>query len=218
MKTYIISDTHFNHEKIKTYCDRPENFTEKIVHEWRQIVKPEDLIIHVGDVFIGPVSGWDYLYPFLPGRKVLVRGNHDKRSPQWWMEHGFVFACDAFIYRGAYITHKPSSFLPEGTNVNIHGHLHNVWDGFYPDDPEAEQSEFVVAAQLGRLLNSWQRLFAIEYTNYRPVEFDKFVAKPDKYQARGPNAETKKKLRLLTENNAKCSSCIPDGTGDSTYA
>jgi hypothetical protein len=42
-------------------------------------------------------------------------------------------------------------------------------------------------------------LFAIEYTGYKPVEFDKFIAKPDKYQARGPNAETKEKMRLKRE-------------------
>jgi hypothetical protein len=36
------------------------------------------------------------------------------------------------------------------------------------------------------LKHPWQRLFAIEYTDYRPVEFNKFVSHPDKYQSRGP--------------------------------
>ena len=77
MKTYVISDTHLNHDKIKTYCDRPENFTERIVRNWQQTIKAEDLVIHVGDVFISKSVGWDAIWPILPGRKILIRGNHD---------------------------------------------------------------------------------------------------------------------------------------------
>ena len=77
MKTFLISDTHFNHTKIETYCDRPSDFTDRIVHNWRQVVQPSDLVIHVGDVFIGKREGWEAIYPTLPGRKILIRGNHD---------------------------------------------------------------------------------------------------------------------------------------------
>lgn len=154
MKTYIISDTHLNHYKIKTYCDRPENFTELIDRNIKQTIKPEDLLIHLGDVGIGKPDGYVSIIRQWPGRKILVRGNHDGKSVTWWMANGFDFACDAMIYRGVWLTHKPwTGALPEGTFVNIHGHLHNVWDGFYPDDPEATKSEFVAAAQLGRLLH-----------------------------------------------------------------
>jgi calcineurin-like phosphoesterase family protein len=205
MKTYLIADTHLNHDKIKTWCDRPEDFTEKLDRNVKQIVKPEDLLIHLGDVGIGDPEGYVKIIHGWPGRKILVRGNHDGKGCQWWIEKGgFDFACDAMVYRGVWLTHKPwLGELPEGTHVNVHGHLHNVWDGFYPDDPEGEKSEFVFAAQTGRLVRPFHRLFAVEYTDYRPVEFDKFVAKPDKYQARGPNPETKKKLKLLAENRER---------------
>lgn len=197
MKTYLISDPHLNHDKIKTYCQRPDNFTELIDRNVREAVKPDDLLINLGDIGIGKPEGYMGIINTWPGRKILVRGNHDQKSCQWYMDHGFDFACDGMVYRGAWLTHKPATALPEGTSINIHGHLHNVWDGFYPDDPErAAESEFVKAAKLGRLQMPWQRLFAIEYTDYRPVEFDKFVAKPDKYQARGPNEATKKKMKV----------------------
>lgn len=187
MKTYLIADTHLNHDRIATYCQRPVDFTEQINANIQSTVKPEDLLIHLGDVGIGKSEGYTKIVQAWPCRKVLVRGNHDQKSCQWYMDNGFDFACDAMIYRGNWLTHKPASSLPEGTNLNIHGHLHNIWDGFHSNDPEAQQSEFVVTAKRGRLMNPWQRLFAVEYTNYRPVEFDKFVAKPDKYQARGPS-------------------------------
>jgi len=68
--------------------------------------------------------------------------------------------------------------------LNIHGHLHNVWHGFHPNDPKGEDAEKELTRR-GKLKNEWQRLFAVEYTNYMPVEFDKFVYHPEKYNATG---------------------------------
>jgi calcineurin-like phosphoesterase family protein len=186
-KTYLLSDSHLNHEKIKTYCVRPDDFTERIDKNVRQTVKDTDTLIHLGDVgihhpevFMKTVAAW-------PGKKILVRGNHDQKSCSYYMDNGFDFACDALIYRSCWLTHKPASFLPEGTHLNIHGHLHNVWDGFVDTDPEKKNDEFMQATTLGHLLHPWQRLFAVEYTNYGVVEFDKFTANTDnRYKSMGP--------------------------------
>ena len=197
MKTYLIADTHFNHAKIATYCDRPENFTNLIERGWSQTVKSKDVVIHLGDVTIGGPKGAaaaaDLLY-VLPGRKILVRGNHDRQhSNVWWMTHGFDFACDSMTFRGCLLTHEPyaAPALPPGVVLNIHGHLHNIWHGFHPnasvDGYEEEEMKY-----LNRLKHPWQRLFAIEYTGYHPVEFEKFVSQPDKFFARGIPNEDKK--------------------------
>lgn len=181
MKVYLISDTHFNHDNIKTYCDRPDDYHERIIRNWRNIVKPDDTIIHVGDVIIGKSQNWDTICSQLPGRKILVRGNHDEHhSCNWWMQHGFVAASDAMLFRGAWITHKPSGFLPAGAFINIHGHLHNIFHGFHNGDTCKDGGPVPT-----HLNNPWQRLFAVEYTDYRPVEFDKFVNHPTKYLATG---------------------------------
>jgi calcineurin-like phosphoesterase family protein len=181
MKVYLISDTHFNHANIATYCDRPPNFTEIIIKRWREVVKPDDMVIHLGDVFIGKPEGWDAIHPQLTGHKTLIRGNHDdKRSPTWWLAHGFESVNDGMVFRRCWLTHHPAEKLPPGCTLNIHGHLHNIWHGFAPNAGDEKN-----ATELGRLHNEWQRLFAVEYTDYRPVEFDKFVAQPDKYQSRG---------------------------------
>lgn len=189
MKTYLISDPHLNHDNIATYCQRPADFTARINRAVHQIVKDEDILINLGDIGIGKPDGYMRIVQEWPGRKILVRGNHDQKSCQWYMEHGFDWACDGMIYRGCWLTHKPSDVLPPGTNINIHGHLHNIWDGFHSDEPEAQTSDFVIAAKAGKLAHPWQRLFAVEYTDYKPVEFDKFVNKPDRYQARGRSSD-----------------------------
>lgn len=184
MNIYLISDTHFKHEKMRTYCDRPADFTERIIKNWHQIVKPEDLVIHLGDVGIGKLVDWEWILPSLPGRKGLIRGNHDRqRSCGWWMEHGFGFACDGMMFRNWWLSHEPANSRPGGCEGNIHGHLHNAWHGFNADGLVGDEGRRLKK----ELKYPWQRLFALEYTNYMPVEFDKFVSHPDKYQARGPH-------------------------------
>jgi len=155
-----------------------------------RMVRPEDVLLHLGDVGIDKAEGPEGFMKLVrewSGTKWLVRGNHDTKGALWYTEHGFHFAADAILFRGVWCTHKPSNTLPEGAHTNLHGHLHNVWDGFGKDDPEAKNNEFVSAYHAGRLANSFQRLFAVEYTDYKPVEFDTFVAKGHiKYQSMGP--------------------------------
>lgn len=176
--TWLISDTHFNHDRIATYCDRPLDFTDRIIKRWQEIVQPEDLIIHLGDVAIGNRRTVKSILADLPGRKVLVLGNHDRmHGPDWWMEQGFAFACQALRYRNCWLTHEPSPQLPDGCTLNIHGHLHNIWHGFHPGPYNDTVKD---------KWKPWQRLFAIEYTNYMPVNFDKFIAHPHKYKSVPP--------------------------------
>lgn len=189
MKTFLFSDSHLNHENVATYCDRPANFTQLILKRWNERVRPADTVIHLGDVAIGKKSLVAEQLSILNGRKILVRGNHDRsHSCGWWMDHGFDFACDGMMFRNWWLTHEPAVRLPwqQGENClgNVHGHLHNIWHGFAPN--AGEECE---ATKLGKLQHVWQRLFACEYTNYYPIEFDEFVARPDKYQARWPKTE-----------------------------
>ena len=185
MKVFLVSDTHLNHANIATYCDRPSNFTDMIIKRWNERVTYADTVIHLGDVAIGSRGLVESQIRNLNGRKILIRGNHDQSSCSWWMDHGFDFACDAMMFRGCWLTHHPAQNLPsmgaEDIKLNIHGHLHNIWHGFAPNAGAEE-----AATKEKRLRNPWQRLFAIEYTDYYPIEFDEFVSHPDKYQARGP--------------------------------
>lgn len=176
MNIYLISDTHFNHYNIKTYCQRPDDYNERLIRNWREIVKADDMIIHLGDVFMHKVAGWDVIWPQLTGKKTLIRGNHDrKKSAGWWIDHGFDSCVDSLILRRCWLTHEPADHLPPGCILNIHGHLHNIWHGFN------QPGQFPAV----KLRHPWQRLFSVEYTNYMPVEMDKFIAHPKKYLATG---------------------------------
>jgi calcineurin-like phosphoesterase family protein len=186
LNVYLISDTHLNHTNIATYCDRPADFTERILEYWKKTVRPEDLVIHLGDVILDKKNEIEIILKSLPGRKVLVRGNHDRQwSCDRWMVAGFDFACDGLKFRNCWLTHEPSTSLADGCRLNIHGHLHNIWHGFHVRNVDGDKIERGSTLPPTKLRHEWQRLLAIEYTGFFPVEFDKFVDHPKKYLATG---------------------------------
>lgn len=142
-----------------------------------------DTVIHLGDVAIGKLDMVEAQIRALNGKKILVRGNHDRaKSNPWWMDHGFDFSCDGMRYANCWLTHEPDTSRAGGCDLNIHGHLHNIWDGFHPEGDKRDAEYQRLRKQLK---HEWQRLFAIEYTNYYPIEIHEFITHPDKYQARG---------------------------------
>jgi calcineurin-like phosphoesterase family protein len=160
---WVITDTHFNENEIETYCVRPKGYGERIKKNWCNIVKPEDLVIHVGDVAIGGYDTVKGIMESLPGRKMLILGNHDKKSATWWTRNGFVFACEAMLFNDVWFTHHPARSLPYGAKINIHGHMHinrRAWGSLKP----------------------FNKLFCIEYglggniaSTYSPVKLQKFL-------------------------------------------
>ena len=123
---YIITDTHLGHQNMVKLCDRPEDFTERILKNWADRVKPEDTVIHLGDVAWGDENLARLLA--LPGKKILVRGNHDPHPLLWYMEAGFAFACNelVMVFDGMRVlfTHRPRYI--HTADVNIHGHQHDL--------------------------------------------------------------------------------------------
>ena len=53
MKIWIIADTHFYHENIIKFENRPLDNVEQIIANWNKVVADEDLVIHLGDVIFG---------------------------------------------------------------------------------------------------------------------------------------------------------------------
>lgn len=157
MKEWIISDTHFNHANIATYCDRPDGWHDMIIKRWNEVVADEDLVLHLGDFAIGNAGLQADILKELKGRKILVLGNHDNKSLMWYMRNGFEFACNAVAYKDLWLTHRPSPTLPITCSMNIHGHLHNN----APNHRDAGEYN---------ILRDDHRLFCLEWTNYRPVQ------------------------------------------------
>ena len=127
---YFIADTHFNHENIIKYCNRPFKNTEEmndyIIKKWNSVVKSQDVVYHLGDVGFGTIDELKKLLTKLNGTKILVMGNHDvRRSPKAWKEIGFSEVYKKkLIINNFVLTHEPIQELEEN-QINIFGHIHN---------------------------------------------------------------------------------------------
>jgi len=81
-KIFYISDTHFSHEYVIKFDNRPfssiEEMHEAMLNNWNSVVGKEDLVNILGD-FMWHFKDEDFDFvKQLNGRKRLIKGNHDK--------------------------------------------------------------------------------------------------------------------------------------------
>ena len=145
MSYFVTADTHFGHAKIIGYCDRPfssvEEMNKGLVDNWNSVVKPEDVVFHLGDVGFGK-SGFSCVSQ-CNGRKILIRGNHDSGvSSSAFIRHGFEAVYkryeNPFVYypRGlnseacrVIFSHFPEEASFPTPNIPcLCGHVHEKWD------------------------------------------------------------------------------------------
>ena len=158
MKTFLTSDTHFNHTNIIRYCNRPfhnlHDMNESIIRKWNEVVSKDDLVYHLGDVGLGNNEELKVIVDRLNGTKILLKGNHDlRRSNHHWQEIGFKEVYKKEIRLGKYVlTHRPS--VVEKGLINIFGHIH---DKDLEDNYNKDQHINV----------------STDVTDFTPVEFNK---------------------------------------------
>ena len=165
MKIWLITDTHFNHDKMVEFCDRPVNHTQLIGNNLlKQNLTQNDVLIHLGDICIGGDELVHNLYiKPLKCKKWLTLGNHDRKSQNWYLNHGWDWVgfnfTNTFFGKKILFSHIP---LPDKDifDFNIHGHFHN--SNHHVDDPSWIQSPK-------------HKLLSIENEEYRPVLLEKFI-------------------------------------------
>ena len=146
---WVISDTHFQHANILTFVDsntgkmvRGDRFSsveemdETMIENWNRVVKPGDIVYHLGDVFFGNKDTFRSLWARLNGSKRLVLGNHD--DAKFFIQNGLVakvVVWREFHEHGLLLSHIPLD--PSGLYrkrhgdkstqrmlLNVHGHIH----------------------------------------------------------------------------------------------
>lgn len=83
MTIYFTSDTHFGHERIILYSQRPfknvEQMNRELVDNWNAVVKPGDTVYHLGDFSFMREAETNEIIRSLKGKIILTRGNHDRK-------------------------------------------------------------------------------------------------------------------------------------------
>lgn len=83
-RLWFTADTHFGHSRIIQYCNRPfsdhEEMQEAIIARFNEVIKPGDLLYHLGDVSWSSYP-LDKFFSRLNTKEVhLIWGNHDKEK------------------------------------------------------------------------------------------------------------------------------------------
>ena len=140
---YFTSDCHFNHKNILAYepVSRPfetiEEMNETIISNWNSVVKPEDTVYVLGDMFMGMLDSIEPILKRLNGTVKIIRGNHDtKKRLEEYARLGIeVKDIDYFVYKGRFfiLCHFPMTneefirmIVQDNSEVVfLYGHIHS---------------------------------------------------------------------------------------------
>ncbi|NCQ51807.1 hypothetical protein GW796_07930 [archaeon] len=141
---YFWSDLHLYHHNIIRYAERPfetvEHMNETMINNYWSKVTDSDVVVFGGDVGFGDINDVQNLISQLPGKKILVLGNHDfdKNKGFFRNYNTFDITTMAFTFQkelngviyNILVTHYPinKNQLPKNT-INIHGHIHQHLPG-----------------------------------------------------------------------------------------
>lgn len=178
---WFIGDTHFGHERIIELAGRPfksvKEMDDCMVRRWNQKVTAGDVVMHLGDFAMTDRRRGKEVLALLAGKKVLVRGNHD-RGVTAMLEWGFDAVVEECLVvvpvkHGAarlLCTHKPlivgeAELRSRGCDGVVHGHIHQG----RPDDL-AEAGESVDVP--------WFNVnVCVEKTGYMPLTGEEVMAR-----------------------------------------
>lgn len=126
MNFWFISDTHFGHENIIKYCNRPfkdaDEMNETIINNWNERVDKEDTVFHLGDLCFKKMHRGENIVARLNGNIILIKGNHDhKQAIKTITEAIVIYHCGHYIY----LTHRPENADP--LRISLVGHAHEKW-------------------------------------------------------------------------------------------
>jgi calcineurin-like phosphoesterase family protein len=143
---------------IQKHCRRPSDVDLILITNWKRLVLPEDLVIHLGDVAWGFLAKDKVLLDWmsdLPGTKFLIKGNHDSHGNEHYLRNGFSSVCNGMVMSSVFLSHRAQKIIPDGCYLNVHGHSHNNVPRDHKEFPHC-------------------KLFAVEYEDYSPRIFEKF--------------------------------------------
>ena len=177
MKTFFMSDPHYDHANILTFLDKEGNKTrpfnsleemqETMVRNHNAVVGPEDKVYMLGDIVMKKNS--IRFLERLNGRKTLIAGNHDIFNTKEYLKvFDNVRGYKMYPNYGIIMSHIPvhPAQLEYRFKFNVHGHLHTN----HVMRTIANGKETHIKDK--RYLN-----ISVEQINYTPIEFEEVLTR-----------------------------------------
>ena len=161
MSLYTISDLHLSFS-----CDKPmdifygwNNYVERLTANWKRIVTDDDTVVIPGDISWGlkmdeALADLQYI-DALPGKKILLKGNHDL----WWST---MKKLDEFFEANSIKTIR----CLFNSTIEVDDYAVCGSRGWFFDKPESEKK--VILREAGRLETS---IVKAEETGLKPLVF-----------------------------------------------
>ena len=141
---WIVSDTHLYHDNCLKFTrndgtlmrpgfDNVQQMNEFILEKHNSVVKPGDLVYHLGDVVMGRPDGFVPFFNKFHGSKRLIVGNHDdikwiaplgifQKITMWRKMPDFgLIMSHVPMHASSLSAKKPGDPLM----LNVHGHIHH---------------------------------------------------------------------------------------------
>lgn len=175
-RIWFTSDTHFGHQNILKFCDRPwqtiEEHDEALMVNWNSVVGENDVVFHLGDFAFSHPKRWKEIISRLNGHIYLIVGNHDEtRYPGHDVFEMFADVSPQMYLKidgkSVYLNHYP--FLCYGGTYRrledcvwqLYGHVHTKSIGRKGKDDERVQMCFPYQYDVG-----------VDNNNYKPISWE----------------------------------------------
>ena len=134
-RKFVTADWHLGEDRFEI-MNRPftnaQEHVDKLVENHNKLVKPEDIVYMLGDVCYQKTPEFLPQVARLNGKKILVRGNHDRVFSDEQLKEYFisVTAEGEGLWHTVgdiecYLTHYPSQ--AKDNYFNLVGHIHGAW-------------------------------------------------------------------------------------------
>jgi calcineurin-like phosphoesterase family protein len=166
------SDPHFGHANIIEYAQRPYHSVSEmdaaLITNYNEIVDDNDVVVWLGDAFLCSREKSLEIMSRLKGRKILIRGNHD-RGASAMLSLGFDIVADKMSVqiagRTCTLCHYPYA------GADRHGKL--VERAEYL--PERKKGEYLIHGHTHsrKMVDGHMLHVGIDAWNWRPVTYDR---------------------------------------------
>ena len=129
---YFTSDLHLGHRGIIEMQNRPfenvEEMNHVLIDNYNEIVHKNDTIYFLGDISHHmPIERVNELLSMMKGKKILIKGNHDKKYDSELFEEICDFKTVSLNGQYFSLMHYPMLSWPKKNSggIQLHGHIHS---------------------------------------------------------------------------------------------
>ncbi len=181
---YYIADLHLGHQRVLADDSRPfadlEQMQETVINNWNATVRDNDTIYVLGDFAWNSETAIEALAQ-LSGRKILIKGNHDKVNKEFYRlfqkisDIEYIKDCG----RNLVLCHYPMAHWRDQyfNAVHLYGHVHNNEDALLFERYK------LTCKQAGIPCEAYNVGCMLPYMDYTPRTFEQIRSGFESYAA-----------------------------------